>query len=200
MVCKHTFLCLQVVLWGRTRDELHHRIYSQQPIRGWEGQPAHVYGEVIHSSVVSLCNNYSEVKWKDVRKVLGICQIKSLLHKICAFCWPLLHIFTLVINFGKIKTWNQKCVITTTDSFFPFFTILLPVSDGKITIQHSGSFDIFPFLDFWATILAVEIGKHQLSFSNFLINEDQQWHVFLTFPFWGVVNRNGPLRRIIFIT
>ncbi|XP_023191609.1 uncharacterized protein LOC111608964 [Xiphophorus maculatus] len=50
----------EVVLWGRTRDELHHRIYSQQPIRGWEGQPAHVYGEVIHSSVVSLCNNYSE--------------------------------------------------------------------------------------------------------------------------------------------
>lgn len=50
----------EVVLWGRSRDELHHRIYSQQPIRGWEGQPAHVYGEVIHSSVVSLYNSYSQ--------------------------------------------------------------------------------------------------------------------------------------------
>ncbi|XP_047227312.1 uncharacterized protein LOC124871788 [Girardinichthys multiradiatus] len=50
----------EVVLWGRSRDELHHRIYSQQPIRGWEGQPAHVYGEVIHSSVVFLYNNYTQ--------------------------------------------------------------------------------------------------------------------------------------------
>ncbi|KAM4571729.1 putative pleckstrin homology domain-containing family N member 1 [Fundulus diaphanus] len=50
----------EVVLWGRSRDELHHRIYSQQPIRGWEGQPAHVYGEVIHSSLVSLYNSYTQ--------------------------------------------------------------------------------------------------------------------------------------------
>ncbi|XP_035501987.1 uncharacterized protein LOC118317425 isoform X1 [Scophthalmus maximus] len=50
----------EVVLWGRSRDELHHRIYSQQPIRGWEGQPAHMYGEVIHSSLVSLCSSYTQ--------------------------------------------------------------------------------------------------------------------------------------------
>ncbi|XP_029362747.1 rho guanine nucleotide exchange factor 7 isoform X2 [Echeneis naucrates] len=50
----------QVVLWGRSKDELCHRIYSQQPIRGWEGQPAHMYGEVIHSSLVSLCNKYTQ--------------------------------------------------------------------------------------------------------------------------------------------
>ncbi|XP_040913655.1 probable pleckstrin homology domain-containing family N member 1 [Toxotes jaculatrix] len=50
----------EVVLWGRTRDELHHRIYSQQPIRGWEGQPPHMYGEIIHSSLVSLYNSYSQ--------------------------------------------------------------------------------------------------------------------------------------------
>ncbi|XP_018530695.1 probable pleckstrin homology domain-containing family N member 1 [Lates calcarifer] len=50
----------EVVLWGRTRDELRHRIYSQQPIRGWEGQPAHMYGEVIHSSLVSLYNSYTQ--------------------------------------------------------------------------------------------------------------------------------------------
>ncbi|GLD74756.1 uncharacterized protein AKAME5_002608800 [Lates japonicus] len=43
-----------------TRDELRHRIYSQQPIRGWEGQPAHMYGEVIHSSLVSLYNSYTQ--------------------------------------------------------------------------------------------------------------------------------------------
>lgn len=50
----------EVVLWGRSRDELHHRIYSQQPIRGWEGQPAHMYGEIIHSSLASLYNSYTQ--------------------------------------------------------------------------------------------------------------------------------------------
>ncbi|XP_069549895.1 probable pleckstrin homology domain-containing family N member 1 [Brachyistius frenatus] len=50
----------EVVLWGRSRDELHHRIYSQQPVRGWEGQPAHMYGEIIHSSLVSLYNSYTQ--------------------------------------------------------------------------------------------------------------------------------------------
>uniref|UniRef100_A0AAQ4P993 PH domain-containing protein n=1 Tax=Gasterosteus aculeatus aculeatus TaxID=481459 RepID=A0AAQ4P993_GASAC len=50
----------QGVLWGRSRDELHHRIYSHQPIREWEGQPAHMYGEIIHSSLVSLYNTYTQ--------------------------------------------------------------------------------------------------------------------------------------------
>ncbi|XP_056240961.1 probable pleckstrin homology domain-containing family N member 1 [Seriola aureovittata] len=50
----------EVALWGRSRDELCHRIYSQQPIRGWEGQPAHMYGEVIHSSLASLYNKYTQ--------------------------------------------------------------------------------------------------------------------------------------------
>ncbi|XP_061592643.1 pleckstrin homology domain-containing family N member 1 isoform X2 [Cololabis saira] len=50
----------EVVLWGRGRDELHHRIYSQQPITGWEGQPAHMYGEIIHSSPVSVYNSYTQ--------------------------------------------------------------------------------------------------------------------------------------------
>ncbi|KAM9855717.1 putative pleckstrin homology domain-containing family N member 1 [Aulostomus maculatus] len=50
----------EVVLWGRSREELHHRIYSQQSIRGWEGPPAHMYGEIIHSSLVSLCSRYTQ--------------------------------------------------------------------------------------------------------------------------------------------
>ncbi|XP_037628460.1 probable pleckstrin homology domain-containing family N member 1 [Sebastes umbrosus] len=50
----------EVVLWGRSRDELHQRIYSHQPIREWEGQPAHMYGEIIHSSLVSLYNSYTQ--------------------------------------------------------------------------------------------------------------------------------------------
>ncbi|KAM4611002.1 pleckstrin homology domain-containing family N member 1 [Polymixia lowei] len=50
----------EVVLWGRSRDELHHRIYSQQCIRDWEGQPAHMYGEIVHSSLVSLYNSYTQ--------------------------------------------------------------------------------------------------------------------------------------------
>ncbi|KAM4562174.1 putative pleckstrin homology domain-containing family N member 1 isoform 2-T2 [Odontesthes bonariensis] len=49
-----------VVLWGQSRDELYHRIYSQQPIRGWEGQPAHIYGEILHSSLVSFYNSYTK--------------------------------------------------------------------------------------------------------------------------------------------
>ncbi|CAN9515699.1 unnamed protein product [Ophioblennius macclurei] len=50
----------EVVLWGRSRDELHHRIYSKQSIRGWEGQPAHMYGEIFHSSPVFLYNNRTQ--------------------------------------------------------------------------------------------------------------------------------------------
>ncbi|XP_030589051.1 probable pleckstrin homology domain-containing family N member 1 [Archocentrus centrarchus] len=50
----------EVALWGKSMDELHHRIYSQQPIRGWEGQPAHTYGEIIHSSLVSLYISYTQ--------------------------------------------------------------------------------------------------------------------------------------------
>ncbi|KAG7258126.1 hypothetical protein CRUP_009251, partial [Coryphaenoides rupestris] len=50
----------QVVLWGRSRDQLHHRIYSHQPIRDWEGQPAHTYGEIAYSSVVTLCHTYTQ--------------------------------------------------------------------------------------------------------------------------------------------
>ncbi|XP_033943552.1 probable pleckstrin homology domain-containing family N member 1 [Pseudochaenichthys georgianus] len=50
----------EVVLWGRSREELTHRIHSSQPIREWEGQPAHMYGEIIHSSLVSLYNSYTQ--------------------------------------------------------------------------------------------------------------------------------------------
>ncbi|XP_020490957.1 probable pleckstrin homology domain-containing family N member 1 [Labrus bergylta] len=50
----------EVVLWGRSREELHQRIYSQQPIRDWEGQPPHMYGEIIYSSLVSLYNSYTQ--------------------------------------------------------------------------------------------------------------------------------------------
>ncbi|KAK5863217.1 hypothetical protein PBY51_000264 [Eleginops maclovinus] len=50
----------EVVLWGRSREELHHRIHSSQSIREWEGQPAHMYGEIIHSSLVSLYNSYTQ--------------------------------------------------------------------------------------------------------------------------------------------
>lgn len=50
----------EVLLWGRSREELTHRIHSSQPIREWEGQPAHMYGEIIHSSLVSLCNSYTQ--------------------------------------------------------------------------------------------------------------------------------------------
>ncbi|XP_036386618.1 rho guanine nucleotide exchange factor 6 [Megalops cyprinoides] len=43
----------QAVLWGRSRDELHQRIYTE-PIRSWEGQSAHAYGEIVWSSRVRL--------------------------------------------------------------------------------------------------------------------------------------------------
>lgn len=49
-----------VVLWGRSRQELQHRIYSQKPIIDWEGKPPHMYGDIIHSSLVSLYNSYKE--------------------------------------------------------------------------------------------------------------------------------------------
>ncbi|XP_061760746.1 rho guanine nucleotide exchange factor 7 [Nerophis ophidion] len=52
----------QVVLWGKSREDLHHRIYSQQPIRGWEGRPAHMFGEIIHSSLVGLHSKYAQEK------------------------------------------------------------------------------------------------------------------------------------------
>lgn len=53
------------MLWGRSRDELHHRIYSQQPIRDWEGQLPHMYGEIVHSSLVSLYDSYTQVRWEE---------------------------------------------------------------------------------------------------------------------------------------
>lgn len=64
-----------MVLWGRSRDELHHRIYSKQPIREWEGQPPHKYGEIIHSSVVSLYNSYTQVTWRHPRESAGSYEV-----------------------------------------------------------------------------------------------------------------------------
>ncbi|KAM7404360.1 hypothetical protein PAMP_011713 [Pampus punctatissimus] len=50
----------KVMLWGRSREELQHRLYSQRPIQGWESpQHPHMYGEIIHSSLVSLQNSYT---------------------------------------------------------------------------------------------------------------------------------------------
>ncbi|KAJ8401271.1 hypothetical protein AAFF_G00385020 [Aldrovandia affinis] len=49
----------QAVLWGRSRDDLHQRIYFE-PIRAWEGQPAYVYGEMIWSSLVHLHSRYTQ--------------------------------------------------------------------------------------------------------------------------------------------
>ncbi|XP_010873710.1 pleckstrin homology domain-containing family N member 1 [Esox lucius] len=49
----------EMLLWGRSKEELQHRIYSQ-PIRAWEGQPAHTYGEIVYSSLVSLYNSYTQ--------------------------------------------------------------------------------------------------------------------------------------------
>ncbi|XP_055021841.1 uncharacterized protein LOC110158099 isoform X2 [Boleophthalmus pectinirostris] len=48
------------VLWDLSREELHHRILSGPPIRGWEGQPAQQYGDIIHSSLLSLYNKYTQ--------------------------------------------------------------------------------------------------------------------------------------------
>ncbi|XP_061640179.1 uncharacterized protein LOC133483248 isoform X2 [Phyllopteryx taeniolatus] len=50
------------VLWGKSREELHQRIYSQQPIKGWEGRPAHMYGEIVHSSLACLHCKYPQEK------------------------------------------------------------------------------------------------------------------------------------------
>lgn len=47
------------MLWGWSRDELHQKIFSQ-PISDWEGQPAHTYGEIIHSSLVYLHNSHTQ--------------------------------------------------------------------------------------------------------------------------------------------
>ncbi|KAF5906699.1 rho guanine nucleotide exchange factor 7-like, partial [Clarias magur] len=48
----------QVVLWGQTKDELHQKLYTH-PIRDWEGQPPHSYGDIIYSSRVMLHNSYT---------------------------------------------------------------------------------------------------------------------------------------------
>ena len=53
--------CQQVVLWDKSKEELHQRIYSQTPLRDWEGQPPHMYGEIIHSSLVLLYNSHTQV-------------------------------------------------------------------------------------------------------------------------------------------
>ncbi|KPP65818.1 hypothetical protein Z043_115735, partial [Scleropages formosus] len=47
------------ILWGRSRQELHHWIYSRS-IRAWEGHPAPFYGEIVWSSLVFLHNQYTQ--------------------------------------------------------------------------------------------------------------------------------------------
>ncbi|XP_072306326.1 pleckstrin homology domain-containing family N member 1 [Eucyclogobius newberryi] len=53
-------LPLEEALWGLSREGLHHRILSGQPIKGWEGQPALQYGDILHSSLLSLYNKYTQ--------------------------------------------------------------------------------------------------------------------------------------------
>lgn len=50
----------QGVLWGLSREALHHRIFSPQPISGWEGKPAHQYGEVMHSALLPVYNTHTQ--------------------------------------------------------------------------------------------------------------------------------------------
>nr|XP_055045150.1 uncharacterized protein LOC129431329 [Misgurnus anguillicaudatus] len=50
----------QLVLWGWTKDEIHHRLYTQ-PIREWEGRAPHTYGDIIYSSSVYLHGGYTKV-------------------------------------------------------------------------------------------------------------------------------------------
>ncbi|XP_026870309.2 rho guanine nucleotide exchange factor 7 isoform X2 [Electrophorus electricus] len=50
----------QVVLWERTRDELHQSLYTH-PIREWEGQALHSFGDIIYSSLLSLYNGSTKV-------------------------------------------------------------------------------------------------------------------------------------------
>lgn len=52
-------LTQEEVLWGLSREELHQRILSTQ-IRGWEGQPAPQYGDILHSALLSLYNKYTQ--------------------------------------------------------------------------------------------------------------------------------------------
>ncbi|CAL1605344.1 unnamed protein product [Knipowitschia caucasica] len=47
-------------LWGLSRDQLQHRILSLPVIRGWEGQPVHQYGDILHSSLLSLYSKYTQ--------------------------------------------------------------------------------------------------------------------------------------------
>lgn len=49
----------QLVLWGWTKDEIHHRLYTQ-PIREWEGRAPHTYGDIIYSSSVYLHSAYTK--------------------------------------------------------------------------------------------------------------------------------------------
>ncbi|MBN3322037.1 ARHG7 factor, partial [Atractosteus spatula] len=48
-----------VVLWGRTREDLHCKIYTE-PIVAWEGPAVHSYGEIAWSSRVLLFNHYTQ--------------------------------------------------------------------------------------------------------------------------------------------
>lgn len=65
------FFCIsvsQLVLWGWTKKKLHHRLYTH-PIREWEGQAPHTYGDIIHSSSVYLHSGYTKVTIQQVASV-----------------------------------------------------------------------------------------------------------------------------------
>ncbi|XP_015192611.1 probable pleckstrin homology domain-containing family N member 1 isoform X2 [Lepisosteus oculatus] len=51
--------CPPVLLWGRTREDLHCKIYTE-PIVAWEGPAVHSYGEIAWSSRVQLFNHYTQ--------------------------------------------------------------------------------------------------------------------------------------------
>ncbi|XP_016891180.1 uncharacterized protein LOC103384923 [Cynoglossus semilaevis] len=124
----------EVVLWGRSRDELHRRIYSQQPIRGWEGQPVRVYGEVVHSSLVSVYNIYTQETSKHFLVLFSFhLLILSLDHSLKDFIYAGI----LPLSGLTLKTIFEDSDMSTPSAHM--FEISGPMVDSKIFICDSAA-------------------------------------------------------------
>ncbi|KAG5281951.1 hypothetical protein AALO_G00050580 [Alosa alosa] len=120
---------IQTVLWGWSKEEVHHRIYTQ-PIREWEGRAAHSYGDIIYSSLVTLHNTHT--------KAMG--ERYLVLFSFHLLILALDHSHHNFIYEGILPLSALEVRIISQDPSAPYmFEISGPMMDSKIFICASGT-------------------------------------------------------------
>ncbi|XP_031422225.1 uncharacterized protein LOC105898970 isoform X2 [Clupea harengus] len=122
-------LTQEMVLWGWSKEEVHHKIYTQ-PIREWEGRAAHTYGDIIYSSLVTLHNTHT--------KAMG--ERYLVLFSFHLLILALDHAHHDFIYEGILPLSSLEVDIISQDPSSPYmFEISGPMVDSKIFICASAS-------------------------------------------------------------